>query len=48
MYEQRERVYHEGLVEVVGGRRLADRKPDGPPGECGMGVSCLGEGVSGG
>lgn len=43
--------HHEGLIGpggVVGGRRLADGEPGGPPGEGGVGASCLGERVGGG
>jgi hypothetical protein len=48
VHEQRERVYHKGFVRVLGGRRLPEKEPDGPPGEGGVGASCLGEGVGGG
>ena len=51
MHDQRERVYHEGLIGpsgVVGRRRLADGEPGGPPGEGSVGEPRLGDGVGGG
>jgi hypothetical protein len=49
MHEQRERVYHKGLIGprgVVGGRRLSDGEPECPPVEGGVGASCLDEGLT--